>query len=38
MIGDEAAAHRVMLELNLPVKEGVIKDWDDMTKIWDYAY
>eukprot|EP00330_Aristerostoma_sp_ATCC50986_P000497 CAMPEP_0114580486 /NCGR_PEP_ID=MMETSP0125-20121206/4761_1 /TAXON_ID=485358 ORGANISM="Aristerostoma sp., Strain ATCC 50986" /NCGR_SAMPLE_ID=MMETSP0125 /ASSEMBLY_ACC=CAM_ASM_000245 /LENGTH=301 /DNA_ID=CAMNT_0001772075 /DNA_START=47 /DNA_END=952 /DNA_ORIENTATION=+ len=38
MVGDEAAPYRSMLELSHPIDEGVVKDWDDMEIIWDYAF
>mmetsp|Transcript_5184 Transcript_5184/g.466 ORF Transcript_5184/g.466 Transcript_5184/m.466 type:complete len:80 (-) Transcript_5184:765-1004(-) len=38
MIGDEAAPYRAMLELNHPVYEGIVKDWDDMSLIWGYSF
>lgn len=38
MIGDEAAPYRAMLEINHPVAEGIIKDWDDMNLIWGYSF
>jgi len=38
MVGDEAAPYRAMLELNHPVEEGIVKDWNDMELIWRYAF
>lgn len=38
MIGDEAAPYRAMLELNHPVSEGIVKDWNDMSLVWGYAF
>ena len=38
MIGDEAAKYRVMLELNHPCEEGIVKDWKDMALVWDYGF
>ena len=38
MVGDESAPYRVMLELNHPVEEGIVKDWDDMELIWKYSF
>lgn len=38
MIGDEAAPCRGLLELSHPLEEGIIKNWDDMELIWEYAY
>lgn len=38
MIGDEAAPYRVMLELNQPMEQGIVMDWDDMELLWDYSF
>ena len=38
MIGDEAAPLRSMLELSCPVDNGIVRDWDDMKNIWEYAF
>jgi len=37
-IGDDATQKRGVLNLSYPVEHGVITNWDDMTKIWDYMY
>jgi len=38
MVGDEAAKYRVMLELNHPIEEGIVKDWDDTLLLWKYSF
>jgi actin-related protein 2 len=38
MIGDEAAPLRSLLELSHPVEEGIVKNWDEMKLIMDYAF
>lgn len=38
MIGDEAAPYRVMLELNNPIDEGIVRNWEDMELVWDYSF
>lgn len=38
MVGDEAAPYRSMLELSHPVYEGIVKNWDDMSLVWGYAF
>lgn len=38
MCGDEAAAVRSMLQINYPMENGIIKDWDDMQHLWDYSF
>lgn len=37
-IGDEAQAKRGILKLSYPVEHGQIKDWDDVTKIWNHCF
>ncbi len=29
---------RDSLNLNYPIKNGLIQDWDDMEKIWQHGY
>ena len=38
MVGDEASAFRTALEINYPMDNGVIKDWNDMEHIWSYTF
>jgi actin-related protein 2 len=38
MIGDEASPLRAYLEITYPLKEGQIKNWDDMELLWDYCF
>ena len=37
-IGDEAQKKRGVLKIEYPVEHGVIKDWDDMEKIWNHTF
>lgn len=38
MFGDEAAALRANLEISYPIENGIVKDWDDMEKLWDFTF
>lgn len=38
MVGDEAAQHRSMLDVSYPLVNGEIKNWDDMTHLWNYTF
>ena len=38
MIGDEANPLRSFLEIQYPIKEGIVENWDDMTKLWEYTF
>lgn len=38
MCGDEAAAVRSSLEIRYPVENGIVRNWDDMEKLWDYTF
>ncbi|KAI5798166.1 Arp2/3 complex subunit [Pyronema domesticum] len=38
MIGDEAVENRANLEVVYPMESGIIKDWDNMRRIWDYTF
>mmetsp|Transcript_43642 Transcript_43642/g.78519 ORF Transcript_43642/g.78519 Transcript_43642/m.78519 type:complete len:380 (-) Transcript_43642:762-1901(-) len=37
-IGDDAQARRGVLALEYPLKHGVIRNWDDMEKIWHHTF
>ena len=37
-VGQEAIEKRGVLTLNYPVENGVVKNWDDMTKVWEYTF
>ena len=38
MVGDECAKHRSMLETSYPIYEGIVKDWEGITHLWDYTW
>ncbi|OQR74983.1 actin-related protein 2 isoform 1, partial [Tropilaelaps mercedesae] len=38
MIGDEASKLRSMLEVNYPMENGMVRNWDDMLHVWDYTF
>ncbi|TKA76937.1 Actin-like protein [Friedmanniomyces simplex] len=37
-IGNRAQEHRGLLKLRYPLEHGVVTDWDDMERIWQYIY
>ncbi|XP_003739302.1 actin-related protein 2 [Galendromus occidentalis] len=38
MVGDEASKLRSMLEVNYPMENGMVRNWDDMLHVWDYTF
>ncbi|XP_052839102.1 actin-like protein 53D [Drosophila gunungcola] len=38
LIGEAAARKRGMLTLRYPIEHGVVKNWEDMEKIWKHTY
>lgn len=38
MVGDEASKLRSMLEVNYPMENGIVRNWDDMKHIWNYTF
>lgn len=38
MVGEECTELRSMLEVNYPMENGIVKNWDDMGYIWDYTF
>ncbi|KYR01241.1 actin related protein 2 [Tieghemostelium lacteum] len=37
MVGDEAAKLRTMLQITYPLENGIVKNWEDINHVWDYA-
>jgi len=37
-IGDEAQVRRGVLNVTYPLDHGVVTNWDDMEKVWHYAF
>ncbi|KAK9325255.1 actin family [Lipomyces orientalis] len=37
-IGPAAAQHRGLLKLRYPLEHGIVTDWTDMERIWNYVY
>lgn len=38
-IGQKAATElRGLLKIRYPLEHGIVTDWDDMEKIWEYVY
>ncbi|KAE8590030.1 hypothetical protein XENTR_v10017910 [Xenopus tropicalis] len=37
-VGEMAMSKRAILDLVFPIKEGIVKSWDNMIKIWKYLY
>ena len=38
MVGDEASQLRSMLEVNYPMENGIVRNWEDMIHVWDYTF
>ncbi len=38
MVGDEASQLRSMLEVNYPMENGMVRNWDDMKHVWNYTF
>ena len=38
MVGDEASQLRSMLEVNYPMENGIVRNWEDMLHVWDYTF
>lgn len=37
-VGDDIEDKKEMLSMSYPMKEGIIVNWDDMERIWDYIF
>uniref|UniRef100_A0A2I3S5D2 Actin-related protein 2 n=1 Tax=Pan troglodytes TaxID=9598 RepID=A0A2I3S5D2_PANTR len=38
MVGDEASELRSVLEVNYPMENGIVRNWDDTQHLWDYTF
>jgi actin-related protein 2 len=38
IFGDEANKNRALLDISYPMENGIIRNWDDMTKLWEYTF
>ncbi len=38
LIGEDAIAYRDRLVLQYPITHGVIEDWDDIERLWHFAF
>ena len=38
MIGDDASKLRSMLEVNYPMENGIVRNWEDMVHLYDYTF
>ena len=38
MVGDEASQLRSMLEVNYPMDNGIVRNWEDMIHIYDHTF
>jgi centractin len=37
-IGRRAQEYRGLLKIKYPMEHGIVTDWDDMEKIWNWIY
>lgn len=37
-VGDEALKLKGILNLKNPIANGIVQDWEEMQKIWQYAF
>ena len=37
-VGDEPLKRRDLFDVKFPIQRGIIKDWDNMEKLWHYAF
>ena len=38
MVGEDASTLRQLLEISYPMKNGIVRSWDDMKHIWDHTF
>lgn len=37
-LGEEAMAKKGVLSINYPIEHGIVKDWNDMEKVWHHTF
>lgn len=37
-VGPRAEEHRGLLSIRYPMEHGIVTDWNDMERIWNYIY
>ena len=37
-VGEEAQQKRGVLRIENPIEHGIVKNWDDMEKLWNYTF
>lgn len=37
-IGPQAQQYKGLFKINYPLEHGIVTDWDDMERIWQYVY
>lgn len=37
-VGPKAEEHRGLLSIRYPMEHGIVTDWNDMERIWNYIY
>jgi centractin len=37
-MGPKATEHRGLLKIRYPIEHGIVEDWNDMEKLWQYVY
>lgn len=37
-IGPQAQQYRGLFKINYPLEHGIVTDWEDMERIWQYVY
>jgi centractin len=37
-LGNTAEEYRGLLSIKYPMENGIVKDWNDMEKIWQHVY
>ncbi|TKR60470.1 hypothetical protein L596_027713 [Steinernema carpocapsae] len=38
MVGEECSQLREQLEVNYPMENGIVRNWDDMGHVWDHTF
>ena len=37
-VGPQAQSNKGLFKINYPLEHGIVTDWDDMERIWQYVY
>ena len=38
LVGSKAQEYRGLLKIRYPIEHGIVENWEDMERLWDFIY